>query len=350
MRNDTHIYLLAYAIPPKRQMCVAPRRIEVFSRHSFWSSGSGGYPTNLTPQRVIGKSEKCEARKEMQELYPVHAAAAVFPEMSEAEYQEFKEDIRKNGQSSPVSLWKGQLVDGRHRMRACSELGIGIKTRIIPDDKDPFVFVVSENLQRRHLNTAQRAMVGARIREHYDREAAERKRSTQAKPGEKIGVAKDTANLPEPCRGEARVKAGQAVKVSGKSIDAATHILKHGDDAIIKQVDGGKLSLNAAVNIVCKRTGTEPPKDDLRKQINADRSIAKQDLPRLIRIGRNLASLKADVIANCPGEWEKWLSQAVNMTVRDAERYIALAAVYTDDESVHHEDPESRAFDLVESL
>lgn len=282
----------------------------------------------------------------MNAMYQVHPAAEVFPAMTDEEYQEFKEDIRKNGQSSPVVLWKGMLVDGRHRLRACTELGIGIKTRILPDDKDPFAFVISENLQRRHLNTAQRAMVGARIREHYDKEAAERRQST-LKQGAEIPVQ---ANLPEREKGQSRTMAGQAVRVSGKSIDAATHILKYGDQEIIKQVDEGTLSLNAAVNSVCKKTGTEAPTEELRKLINNDRSISKKDIPRLIRIGRNLASVKADLTANFPGEWEKWLSQALNMSMQAAERYIAIGQAYSDDESLQQSGSDDRILDMVESL
>jgi hypothetical protein len=42
-------------------------------------------------------------------------------------FEELKKDIVKNGQLVPVVLREGSILDGRHRYRACMELGISIK-------------------------------------------------------------------------------------------------------------------------------------------------------------------------------------------------------------------------------
>lgn len=40
---------------------------------------------------------------------------------------ELKQDIQKNGQLVPILLRDGKVLDGRHRLRACRELGIDVR-------------------------------------------------------------------------------------------------------------------------------------------------------------------------------------------------------------------------------
>src|SRR5688572_746106 len=93
-----------------------------------------------------------------------HPVAYLFPDMDEGEYEELKEDIKKNGVQMPVVTCQGKVADGRHRWRACNELGIKCPT-VDFDGPEEFLldFVVSLNMRRRHLNPSQRAMIAARI-------------------------------------------------------------------------------------------------------------------------------------------------------------------------------------------
>jgi hypothetical protein len=79
---------------------------------------------------------------------------------------------------------------------------------------------------RRHLTPSQAAMVGARAREIYDRQAKERM-SEGGKLAGKGRPKQGVENLPPPIEnGKARDHAARAVRVSGKSIDYATKALK----------------------------------------------------------------------------------------------------------------------------
>jgi hypothetical protein len=72
------------------------------------------------------------------------------------------------------------------------------------------------------------AMVGARAREIYNRQAKERQR---ASGGDRKGARAISVpvNLPEPIvGGDARDQAGKAVGVSGRSIHYGTKVLKQG--------------------------------------------------------------------------------------------------------------------------
>lgn len=56
-----------------------------------------------------------------------HELAGMHPKMSEEDYTRLKLSIESIGQKEPVLLYKGKLIDGRNRLRACKELGLDIK-------------------------------------------------------------------------------------------------------------------------------------------------------------------------------------------------------------------------------
>jgi ParB-like chromosome segregation protein Spo0J len=91
-----------------------------------------------------------------------HPAADALPKMSDTEYQQLKEDIRANGLREAIVLHEGRILDGRHRYRACVELGIepGFRDH---DGSDPVAVVISMNLCRRHLDISQRALIAAEL-------------------------------------------------------------------------------------------------------------------------------------------------------------------------------------------
>jgi hypothetical protein len=94
----------------------------------------------------------------------IHPIADLMPSMSTEEYEGLKASIRERGQKVPILLLHGQILDGRHRYRACQELGIDpIITEI--DTSDPLGLVFTLNLRRRHLRKDQIAMLAAKLTE-----------------------------------------------------------------------------------------------------------------------------------------------------------------------------------------
>lgn len=201
----------------------------------------------------------------------IHPAANLFPMMSEAQYIELRDSIKKHGVQEDMVIFEGQLLDGRNRLRACEELGIDWNRHCVETDMcfglDPIQFVLNANLHRRHLTPSQCGMVAGRARELYEAQAKERQQAT-LKQNQNESTVKE--NLPERRNGQARDQAGKAVGVSGKTVDAATKVLESKDDELIAMVDRGEVSVSAAATVA-----TLPEAE--RKQVaNAGPASVKQ--------------------------------------------------------------------------
>ena len=117
------------------------------------------------------------------DIIKVHPACELIPEMTADERKALGEDIKaKGGQPDfPVVLWRDEdgkvwLLDGRSRLDAMEERGLKIFSQDKPTgnlwdmifplyktidyhhnpDFDPYAFVLSANVHRRHLNAEQR--------------------------------------------------------------------------------------------------------------------------------------------------------------------------------------------------
>ena len=125
------------------------------------------------------------------ELLP-HEVAELIPKMSDDEYQSLKADIAKHGQREPLVVHEGKILDGRHRYRACMELGLEPRTESWDARGSAVTFVISQNLHRRHLTASQRAAVAVQATTMYEaeRNARVRQRRGAVTAGRASGAAR----------------------------------------------------------------------------------------------------------------------------------------------------------------
>lgn len=189
--------------------------------------------------------------------YDIHPAANIFPEMTEHEFQEFKEDIRKNGLQVPVTLCQGKVVDGRHRMRACAELGVAPRFETLPLAANDEIenLVISINLHRRHLADGQRALIAAR----------------QCKTI--VGANQHTAGA------VSQKQAASDLGVSVDSVQRAKKVLTHGSPELIAEVEAGRMDITTAAKIATLTKDEQRALNlDERKAIKAiSKAINKED-------------------------------------------------------------------------
>lgn len=92
-----------------------------------------------------------------------HKYANLFPMMDKESFASLVSDIQENGLLEPIVIYDEKILDGRNRYKACVELGIEPRYERVNGNTDPLKYVISKNLQRRHLNETQRAGVAARL-------------------------------------------------------------------------------------------------------------------------------------------------------------------------------------------
>jgi hypothetical protein len=93
---------------------------------------------------------------------PVHPAAAVFPMLADDELDELAADIATHGLRQALIVKDGQLIDGRNRREACQRANVEPRIEEL-NGVDPVAYILSVNINRRHLTKGQRAMAVAKL-------------------------------------------------------------------------------------------------------------------------------------------------------------------------------------------
>ena len=187
--------------------------------------------------------------------YEVHPVANVVPSMTDDAFQRLKADIKEHGQQEPAWLWDGKIIDGRHRYQACKDLDKELKTREWHgDESDLLPFVLSANLHRRHLNSAQRAALAVAVEEYEAEKAKERREATQIKDGKPpVGGGKKSTTEG---KGKARKKAAEAAGTNPRYVSDAKRIKDDAPD-VFDRMQGGSYDTMAEA----KRVAKLPEKD-----------------------------------------------------------------------------------------
>ena len=161
--------------------------------------------------------------------YQTHPHANVMPAMTAGEFQALKADILENGQYETIKLLDGIILDGRHRYQACRELDIQAKVETWTG-KNSLEYVLSVNLQRRHLSENQRVMAAAEA-STLPKGANQYTQHTAVAAPSQQSIAKLFA-------------------VSTDSIQRGKKVISHGCNALIEQVRNGEISVTRAAELV----------------------------------------------------------------------------------------------------
>jgi hypothetical protein len=155
-----------------------------------------------------------------------HEYAEVFPLIDGAEFDSLVDDIKSYGLREPIVRYKGKILDGRNRFLASQKAKIKPKYRDFKgDDAAALAFVVSANVQRRHLNASQLAMAAARI-------STMRNGDNQHSEGLPIG------------RGSALVGASE------RNTARARKVIDEGSKPLQRAVEAGDVSVSRAAAVV----------------------------------------------------------------------------------------------------
>lgn len=192
--------------------------------------------------------------------YEIHPLAHLMPEMREAEYVELREDVAANGLREAITLYEGQILDGRHRYRACEETGVWPAFTTYTGD-EPAGYVLSLNVKRRQLTQSQKAMLATDFLPHLEDEAKRRQ-------GSRTDLHPTSSSLElEVVFSRARQRAAERVGVSHAQVGRAKYV-KENDAELADRVRQGDVTVTSAYEETRKANGavaSVPTKDGTRK-------------------------------------------------------------------------------------
>ena len=179
-------------------------------------------------------------REPMSKPLEPHPFAALFPELPSEELTLLARDIKERGQLEPIILYRGMILDGRNRYRACQIAGV--KPRIEEFDAkgakgSPEDFVLSRNLRRRHLSMGQKAAIALDWSEQIELNPESEK--TKA-----LGRPKGTLS-----------EAAKYIGINEQRVFEVRQI-REANPSLYQEVKAGRRSLNSAL------TEISPPRED----------------------------------------------------------------------------------------
>ena len=194
--------------------------------------------------------------------YKVHPLADLFPDLPPDEFEKLKADIHLHGQQDPIVLNEHDMVlDGRHRLKACMQLGVEPRLMWLhntqlqqlqslkevskarkfilqkfPWETSPMTdadYIWSKNVLRRHLTDDQRAMLGVQWSDAIREAAKQRMRDG----------GKGLVNSPNPLH--TREAIAKKARVSTHKVRQAEAVAKKSTE-LPSKVSAGEMKLRDA--------------------------------------------------------------------------------------------------------
>ena len=222
-------------------------------------------------------------------MMQMHALADIPPSMSEAQFAALRDDIKANGLLTPIVMFEGKVLDGRHRLRACQELGIDPRFEQYEGTEEQAAsYVCSVNVARRHMNPAQLGICAAKLKGWFA-ERAKARMLAAAEAGNLTRHGKSSAepNWAQPTNGEhgrARAQAAAAVGVGSGTVHRAEVVLRDAVKEVVSKVEEGGMSLHEAFTVSSlpvdtqRRIASMPSKKE--RKVAAAKSAKKQNNTR----------------------------------------------------------------------
>jgi ParB-like chromosome segregation protein Spo0J len=187
--------------------------------------------------------------------HKIHPAASVFPLMEGEAFQSLVDSIAVYGVQNPVVSYKGEVLDGRNRLRAVMKLrdeGHKVDLPCVewasPNGMTVTEWITAQNIDRRHLTDDQRVTIAATLQPLIAAEAREARKASQfdgdaaSKAAKKRHAKAATADSTSPQKrdrkkSEARTTAAKLAKTTKTSTHKAKQAI-----ALNKAVQSGAVS------------------------------------------------------------------------------------------------------------
>ena len=90
--------------------------------------------------------------------YPISPLARAFPPLPPERYARLLDSIRARGLRTPIVVWRGEIIDGAHRLQACMEAGVEPRYDFLEDHEDPYEYLADVNVPLRDMTQNEKAL------------------------------------------------------------------------------------------------------------------------------------------------------------------------------------------------
>ena len=160
--------------------------------------------------------------------FPFSYLAYIFPVMGPAGFAELVASVHTYGQRDLITVWGGEIIDGKHLYLACIKAGVEPRYLHLPDDIDPREYVLDKNLEHRQMTASQRAVAALKV-------------LSQSGPGRPRREDSDN-----PLRPYTQREAAKRLRVSRSEINLAIKIMSEDSSAhpaVRRAVEQGRITL-----------------------------------------------------------------------------------------------------------
>jgi len=199
--------------------------------------------------------------------YVIHPAASVFPLLEGDAFQSLVDSIAVHGVQNPIVSYKGEVLDGRNRLRAVMKLrneGHTVELPFVEWDSECRLsateWIAAQNLERRHLTDDQRVAIVAAMNRLISAESKAAQKASQFNAATAKAAAKKksdgtvTAKSSSPKKRDRRKSESRttAAKVAAKA-KTTTHKAKQAI-TLDKAVEAGIVSPDVQKDVIAGKT------------------------------------------------------------------------------------------------
>lgn len=239
-----------------------------------------------------------------------HEYANLFPMMPQADLERLAKDIAENGLMEPVITLDGKILDGRNRYAAC-EIADVPPLFLEYGGTDPLAFVVSHNLNRRHLDESQRGMIAGKI-------------ANMPHGGQAYSPPKSDGSIdPSVPKGKSNSEAAALMNVSTATVKRAKRVIANAIPSLQDMVETSEIPVSAAALVAAL------PAEQQRKIVSGGISGVKEAAKKLrtpkpsqTQQGGSLKNLDLDAQELDSSQAESRVAKSIP---DDADRLWALA-------------------------
>lgn len=201
----------------------------------------------------------------------------LIPPLSQDERDGLEANLLAHGCHTPITTWRGIIIDGHNRYILCGLHGIPFETRALDfaTRTEAIIWIIRNQFDRRNLSVTDRMDLALRMKSEIQTQSQLRQRAT-LKQGDTKPVVEI---LPQREAGKTRDQVAALAGVSGRTLDKYEAVKNTAAPELLQATREGKVSIHAAAQ-AAKTLTKEEQIDALAKSPGKLGDVVRKEIAR----------------------------------------------------------------------